>query len=59
MPIVAHPYDVYAWYTLSLDFLKNPTFNIYSFPRAMRAKPGVEKLRRIPKEAQIMSFRSP
>ncbi len=32
MPIAAHPYDVYAWYTLSLDTLRNPTFNIYNFP---------------------------
>lgn len=32
IPIAAHPYDVYAWYTLSIDSLKNPTFNIYNFP---------------------------
>src|SRR5512138_987465 len=32
MPIAAHPYDVYAWYTLSLDSLKNPSFNLYNFP---------------------------
>ncbi len=32
MPIAAHPYDVYAWYTLSLDSLKNASFNVYNFP---------------------------
>ncbi len=32
MPLTAHPYDVYAWYTLSMDILKNPTVNLYNFP---------------------------
>ena len=32
MPITAHPYDVYAWYTLSMDSLKNPTVYVYNFP---------------------------
>ncbi len=32
IPIFAHPFDVYAWYSLSQDILKNPTFNIYNFP---------------------------
>ncbi len=32
IPITSHPYDGYAWYSLSMDILKKPEFSSYNFP---------------------------
>jgi hypothetical protein len=32
MPISAHPFDVYVWYSISMNILKNGPFSLQSFP---------------------------
>lgn len=32
MPISAHPYDVYSWYSISMNILKNGPFTLQAFP---------------------------
>ena len=32
MPISAHPYDVYSWYSISMSILKNGPFTLQAFP---------------------------
>jgi len=32
MPISAHPYDVYTWYSISMSILKNGPFTLQAFP---------------------------